>query len=54
MPIFEYQCIICRARTEKLVKSGEQPPPCPECGKPMKQVWSVPAVAQWSCSKGSL
>lgn len=54
MPVYNYQCAYCGEKAEKLVKINDQPPFCPACGKPMKQIWSVPAVAQWKCSKGSL
>ena len=31
MPLFEYVCNICEAKSEILVR-GDTPPVCPECG----------------------
>lgn len=32
MPIFDYRCSRCDTRFEELVRSGEDPVRCPECG----------------------
>lgn len=31
MPIYEYECVSCGHRFEKMVKMGAEAPPCPEC-----------------------
>ena len=33
MPIYEYRCQSCDAISEKLVRGGNEPTTCPECGK---------------------
>ena len=32
MPIFDYICQDCNLEFDKLVKHGEEPPHCPDCG----------------------
>ena len=45
MPIYEYQCKKCRHRFEKIQKfSDPLVKKCPECGGPVEQVLSAPAV----------
>ena len=53
-PLYNYQCVECGEKFEKLVKKDAKPPRCPTCDKPTQQICSVPAVAVWKCSKGSL
>ena len=45
MPLYEYQCKNCKHRFEKIQKfSDKHVNKCPECGGPVEQLLSVPAV----------
>ena len=45
MPIYEYQCKKCKHRFEKIQKFSDAPvKKCPECGGPVEQLLSSPAV----------
>jgi len=45
MPLYEYQCKKCGHRFEKILKfSDKAVKKCPECGGPVEQVISAPAV----------
>ena len=45
MPIYEYQCKKCHHRFEKIQKfSDPLVKKCPDCGGPVEQVLSAPAV----------
>ena len=45
MPLYEYQCKKCRHRFEKIQKFSDKPiKKCPECGGPVEQTISAPAV----------
>jgi putative FmdB family regulatory protein len=45
MPLYEYQCKKCGHRFEKIQKfSDKKIKKCPECGGPVEQVISAPAV----------
>jgi putative FmdB family regulatory protein len=45
MPLYEYQCKKCGHRFEKIQKFSDKPiKRCPECGGPVEQVISAPAV----------
>ena len=45
MPLYEYQCKKCRHRFEKIQKfSDPLVKKCPECGGPVEQLLSAPAV----------
>ncbi len=45
MPLYEYQCKKCHHRFEKIQKfSDPHAKKCPECGGPVEQVISAPAV----------
>jgi putative FmdB family regulatory protein len=45
MPLYEYQCKKCRHRFEKIQKfSDPHVKKCPECGGPVEQLLSAPAV----------
>ncbi len=45
MPLYEYQCEKCGHRFEKIQKfSDKLIKKCPECGGPVKQLLSPPAV----------
>ena len=45
MPLYEYQCKKCGHRFEKIQKfSDKKIKKCPECGRPVEQVISAPAV----------
>lgn len=45
MPLYEYQCKKCGNRFEKIQKFSDKPvKKCPECGGPVEQVISAPAV----------
>lgn len=45
MPLYEYQCKKCKHRFEKIQKFSDPPvKKCPECGGPVEQLLSAPAV----------
>ena len=45
MPLYEYQCKKCGHRFEKIQKFSDLPvKKCPECGGPVEQTISAPAV----------
>src|SRR6516164_1416458 len=45
MPLYEYQCKKCKHRFEKIQKFSDRPvKKCPECGGPVEQLISAPAV----------
>ena len=45
MPLYEYQCKKCHHRFEKIQKfSDPHAKKCPDCGGPVEQVISAPAV----------
>jgi putative FmdB family regulatory protein len=45
MPLYEYQCKKCHHRFEKIQKfSDSHVKRCPECGGPIEQLVSAPAV----------
>ena len=45
MPLYEYRCKKCGHRFEKIQKFSDKPvKKCPECGSPVEQVISAPAV----------
>jgi putative FmdB family regulatory protein len=45
MPLYEYECKKCHHRFEKIQKfSDPHTKKCPECGGPVEQVISAPAV----------
>jgi putative FmdB family regulatory protein len=45
MPLYEYQCKKCKHRFEKILKFSDKPiRKCPECGGPVEQLLSAPAV----------
>lgn len=45
MPLYEYECKKCHHRFEKIQKfSDPHVKKCPECGGPVEQVISAPAV----------
>ena len=46
MPIYEYQCKKCHHRFEKIHQkfSDERVKKCPQCGGPVEQLLSAPAV----------
>jgi|SRR5215472_5074676 len=45
MPLYEYQCKQCGHRFEKIQKFSDKPvKKCPECGGPVEQTISAPAV----------
>ena len=45
MPLYEYQCKKCKHRFEKILKFSDKPiSKCPECGGPVEQLLSAPAV----------
>lgn len=45
MPLYEYQCKKCKHRFEKIQKFSDKPvKKCPECGGPVEQLLSPPAV----------
>ncbi len=45
MPLYEYQCKKCHHRFEKIQKfSDKHMKKCPDCGGPVEQMISAPAV----------
>lgn len=45
MPLYEYQCKKCKHVFEKIRKFSDPPfKKCPECGGPVEQLLSAPAV----------
>jgi putative FmdB family regulatory protein len=45
MPLYEYQCKKCKHRFEKIQKFSDKPiTKCPDCGGPVEQLLSAPAV----------
>ena len=45
MPLYEYQCKKCGHRFEKIQKFSDKPiKKCPDCGGPVEQMISAPAV----------
>ena len=45
MPLYEYQCKKCGHRFEKIQKFSDRPvKKCPQCGGPVEQMISAPAV----------
>ena len=45
MPLYEYQCKKCHSRFEKIQKFSDKPmKTCPDCGGPVEQLISAPAV----------
>ena len=45
MPLYEYQCKKCHHRFEKIQKFSDAPmKKCPDCGGPVEQMISAPAV----------
>lgn len=45
MPLYEYQCKKCHHRFEKIQKFSDRPlKKCPDCGGPVEQLISAPAV----------
>jgi putative FmdB family regulatory protein len=45
MPLYEYQCKKCKHRFEKIQKFSDEPmKKCPDCGGPVEQLLSAPAV----------
>ncbi len=44
MPIYEYECLSCGTRTERLQKMGDPPiAACPKCGGEVKKLISAPS-----------
>ena len=45
MPLYEYQCLKCKHRFEKIMKFSDRPvTKCPECGGKLEQMISAPAI----------
>ena len=45
MPLYEYECTKCKHRFERIQKFSDPPAEsCPQCGAPVAQVISAPAV----------
>ena len=46
MPLYEYECELCKNRFEKIVQYSDPPiDTCPKCGKgPVRKLFSSPAI----------
>jgi putative FmdB family regulatory protein len=45
MPLYEYECKKCHHRFERIVKYSDPPmKKCPDCGSPVEQTVTAPAV----------
>jgi putative FmdB family regulatory protein len=45
MPLYEYQCESCQHRFERIQKFSDPPiAVCPNCGGPVKKLFSSPAI----------
>jgi putative FmdB family regulatory protein len=45
MPLYEYECKKCHHRFERIVKYSDRPmKKCPDCGGPVEQTITAPAV----------
>jgi putative FmdB family regulatory protein len=45
MPLYEYECKKCHHRFERIVKFSDRPmKKCPDCGGPVEQTITAPAV----------
>ena len=45
MPLYEYQCLKCKHRFERIMKFSDRPmTKCPDCGAKVEQMISAPAV----------
>jgi putative FmdB family regulatory protein len=45
MPLYEYECFVCRVRFERIQKFSEDPvQQCPECGGAVRRLLGVPAL----------
>lgn len=46
MPLYEYECEVCKKRFERIQKfTDPTPDPCPNCGKgPVRKLFSSPAI----------
>jgi putative FmdB family regulatory protein len=45
MPLYEYECQKCHHRFERIVKFSDRPmKKCPDCGGPVEQTITAPAV----------
>jgi len=46
MPLYEYECTVCRKHTEKIQKfSDPEITTCPHCGGALQRVISAPAIS---------
>ncbi len=46
MPLYEYECMACHKRTEKIQKfSDPEITVCPQCGGVLERVLSAPAIS---------
>jgi putative FmdB family regulatory protein len=46
MPLYEYECTLCKRRTEKIQKfSDPEITACPHCGGLLERVVSAPAIS---------
>jgi putative FmdB family regulatory protein len=45
MPVYDYQCSVCRSKFEARRAIAAAPPPCPNCGgASLRVILSAPAV----------
>ena len=45
MPLYEYECFLCRARFERIQRASADPVEvCPECGGAVRRLLGTPAL----------
>lgn len=45
MPLYEYECFLCRARFERIQRAAADPVEiCPECGGAVRRLLGTPAL----------
>ena len=45
MPLYEYECFVCKTRFERIQRVSAEPVrECPECGGPVRRLLGAPAL----------